>query len=101
MRSKNLEKAMYFLQKALQHNPELVNAWLGLASVYYIQNQYQIAYQHLKRYEMLCKQCTPSAIKLGINITKALNLKKEAQQYALQLKAYQAELLKSNSILID
>lgn len=106
MQASNTEKAISYLYKSLQQNPQLEKASLGLAQLYFQEKEYMEAYTYWQQYKQLSIQHTPAALAFGIQLTLALEKEEEAKRYALLLQSQYPEssqyktLLESHPALI-
>ncbi len=83
-----IERAEKFYRKALELNPDLSGASLGLAKVYYNKGEYDYAWNYFKRFDDAAVQ-TSDSLWLGINILNNLSDPDDdlLASYELQLKS--------------
>jgi type IV pilus assembly protein PilF len=85
MGSGDREKAETYLRKALQMNPRLPGALLGMARLSYDKEQYLSGRAYLQRYQEVAP-LGPDGLWLGIKVEEAMGSKDMAREYALRLR---------------
>ena len=78
-------QARTYFTKALGNNGSFAPALLQMARISYDDNQFDTAYDYLRRYKSRARQ-TPSSLLLGIRITHQLGLDDETASMALLLR---------------